>query len=113
MIVQTICQYCRHEFEADAEDRTAKCPVCNRETKISAQKISSPNKLESQLTSCPSCNAEVSTKADFCPKCGHRFRYAGGVNLKDPVHVIGLIICVIFSLAVIVGVVYYIIEVSH
>ncbi len=45
------------------------------------------------LTKCPSCSSEVSTKAASCPKCGHQFKFSGGVNLKDPVHVIGLWIC--------------------
>ena len=60
------------------------------------------------LTKCPSCRSDVSTEADACPKCGHRFKYAGAVNLKDPVHVSGLIICAI----IIIGVIFYIIEVS-
>jgi membrane-anchored glycerophosphoryl diester phosphodiesterase (GDPDase) len=46
--------------------------------------------------------------ADFCPKCGHRFKYAGGVNLKDPVHVIGLGICAI----IIISVIYYILSLA-
>src|SRR5580692_4970456 len=103
MIVQVTCQHCRQEFEADASERTAFCPGCQRETTVGSRKSSFQQKFEPQLSRCPSCSAEVSTRADFCPKCGHRFRYAGGVNLKDPVHVVGLIICIVFSLAIIIG----------
>lgn len=41
------------------------------------------------LTKCPSCGREVSTEAVSCPNCGHQFKYAGGINLKDPVHIVG------------------------
>jgi DNA-directed RNA polymerase subunit RPC12/RpoP len=67
-----------------------------------------------KLTKCPSCDSDVSTEAAACPKCGHQFvfaggfKYAGGINLKDPVHRIGLFICVIF----LVGVIYYIYSVT-
>src|SRR5665213_821026 len=106
MIVQVSCQHCRQEFEADASERTAFCPSCQRETAVGSRKISYPQKFESQLTRCPSCSAEVSTKAVSCPKCGHQFRYAGGVNLKDPVHVLGLIICAIIIIGVILCLLY-------
>jgi predicted amidophosphoribosyltransferase len=48
------------------------------------------------LTKCPSCQSDVSTKADACPECGHRFKPSGGISLKDPIHVVGLIIVVGF-----------------
>ena len=53
------------------------------------------------LINCPSCSAEVSTEAASCPKCGHQFKSAGGINLSDPVHLIGVIICVVMVLAAI------------
>ncbi len=107
MIAQAICQHCRQEFEAEAEERTAFCPFCGRETSVGVQRVSYPQKVENLVTRCPSCKSEVSTQAVSCPKCGHQFRYAGGINLKDPVHVAGLIICAI----IIIGVILYIIEV--
>jgi predicted amidophosphoribosyltransferase len=55
------------------------------------------------LTKCPSCQADVSTKAAACPKCGHQFKYAGRVNLKDPIHIVGVIICVVILAFVIIG----------
>ena len=61
------------------------------------------------LTSCPSCGNDVSTQADTCPKCGHRFKYAGGINMKDPVHVLGVGICVV----IVVSVIIYIYMASH
>jgi len=60
------------------------------------------------LTKCPSCRSDVSTEAAACPKCGHQFKYAGGINLKDPVHVIGLIITALLA----VGVVWYILAIT-
>lgn len=48
------------------------------------------------LKPCPSCSAPVSPKAAACPKCGHTFRSPGGINLKDPVHLIGLALAVFF-----------------
>ena len=44
------------------------------------------------LSKCPSCSNAVSTEAAACPKCGHQFKSAGGINPKDPVHIIGLLI---------------------
>lgn len=41
---------------------------------------------------CPTCKGEVSTEAAACPKCGHAFKSPGGLNLRDPVHVIGLLL---------------------
>jgi len=60
------------------------------------------------LQPCPSCENQVSTEADTCPKCGHRFHYAGGLNMKDPVHVLGVLICI----ALVIGAVMYIQMVS-
>lgn len=54
-----------------------------------------------KLVKCPSCQSDVSTKAAACPKCGHQFKYAGGINLKDPVHRVGLALCVVFIVSVI------------
>ena len=53
------------------------------------------------LIKCPSCNKDVSTKAASCPHCGHQFKSAGGINLKDPVHVLGVIAVIVIILGVI------------
>ena len=55
------------------------------------------------LTKCPSCQADVSTKAVACPKCGHQFKYAGRINLKDPVHIVGVIIALAILIPSIIG----------
>ena len=48
------------------------------------------------MTTCPTCQAEVSTEAAACPKCGHAFRpTGGGINMSGPVHVIRVIIAII------------------
>lgn len=44
---------------------------------------------------CPSCANSVSLNAVSCPQCGHVFKQAGGINLSDPVHIAGLIVCAI------------------
>ena len=59
------------------------------------------------LTACPSCEGQVSTQAAVCPKCGHQFKTPGSVNLKDPVHMVGLVVVVLF----VVGVAGYILKV--
>jgi hypothetical protein len=52
------------------------------------------------MMNCPSCGKDVSTEAAACPNCGHAFKYAGGLNLGDPVHLLG-----IFGLVVFLGIV--------
>lgn len=47
------------------------------------------------MTICPTCSNDVSTEAASCPKCGHQFKSAGGINLSDPVHMIGVVLVVI------------------
>lgn len=54
-----------------------------------------------KLRPCPSCNREVSLQAAACPGCGHQFqptavKGAGGFNITDPVHLVGLIVMVLF-----------------
>jgi uncharacterized paraquat-inducible protein A len=46
------------------------------------------------LITCPACKIEVSTEAAACPRCGHAFKKAG-FNIKDPVHLVGLVLCVL------------------
>ena len=49
------------------------------------------------LVKCPECGTDVSSEAAACPKCGHplQAKPAGGVNPKDPVHLIGIILVAI------------------
>lgn len=48
------------------------------------------------LRPCPSCSTSISPQAVACPKCGHAFKTPGGINLKDPVHIIGLALAALF-----------------
>lgn len=59
---------------------------------------------QANLFSCPSCAKPVSYGAINCPACGHAFRPAGAINLSDPVHIVGLIVCVIILLLVAGGI---------
>lgn len=56
---------------------------------------------QASMMSCPSCKATVSKQAAACPKCGHQFKAPGGINLKDPVHLIGIAIAIMFLLGAI------------
>ena len=57
------------------------------------------------LRTCPACNRDVSIRAPACPHCGEPFTLAaanpGGINMRDPVHVVGVIIAVIVGLGAI------------
>lgn len=62
------------------------------------------------LVKCPACGKSVSPNAPACLGCGEPIKSSvekasGAINLKDPVHVIGLILVGIFILVIIVGVV--------
>jgi len=57
------------------------------------------------MTPCPTCQRSVSTEAAACPGCGHQFKAAGGINLRDPVHALGVVL-ISFFLIVVVGVAY-------
>jgi predicted amidophosphoribosyltransferase len=58
------------------------------------------------LVKCPSCGRDVSTKAASCPQCGHQFKdvgVVGGINLRDPVHFVGLVIAGLVILGILFG----------
>lgn len=57
--------------------------------------------MTNNLIKCPDCGKEVSKKAVSCPSCGHAFKTQGGINLKDPIHFIGVILVIIMILGVI------------
>lgn len=62
------------------------------------------------LRKCPSCGRDVSQRAASCPGCGEPFRLAaatnGGFNLRDPVHVLGLIaVCLVFIICLMYGII--------
>ena len=43
-----------------------------------------------KMIKCPACSCEVSSQAAACPQCGHLFKSAGAINLRDPVHLVGI-----------------------
>ena len=58
------------------------------------------------LIKCPTCGKQISSNAISCPSCGEVINQkmakpAGAINMKDPVHFIGVLI----SILVIVGVI--------
>ena len=108
------CPKCSQAIDAPREMATQliDCPSCKEviEVPVRSLRVEPAAPALSKLIKCPSCQSDVSTEAAACPKCGHQFVYAGGfkhaggINLRDPVHRIGLGVCVIF----IIGVLYYI-----
>lgn len=63
---------------------------------------------KNKMISCPTCGREVSSNAAACPGCAEPIAPSktntAGINLRDPVHVIGLVVC----LLVIVGIVVFV-----
>ena len=61
------------------------------------------------LIKCRACGKDVSENAPTCPNCGEPINRkeakklsSGGIDFKDPVHIIGLIIAIL----IVAGVVY-------
>lgn len=117
--IHLACPKCKQTLDAPEElaSQLIECPTCKEtiEVPVRSRRVMPPGfspampaPVSASLTKCPSCRTDVSTEAAACPKCGHQFRYAGGINLKDPVHVIGLIICAL----IVIGVVWYILAVT-
>lgn len=61
--------------------------------------------MNTNLRNCPACGRDVSARAPACPHCGEPFRLAaagaGGINMRDPIHVIGVAIAVIVGIGAI------------
>ncbi len=60
------------------------------------------------LIQCPTCGRQVSSNAANCPGCGEVInskmaKPAGAINLKDPVHLVGVILAVLVIFGVIVA----------
>lgn len=63
------------------------------------------------LRACPACHAQVSVRAVSCPHCAEPFQaagrvVAGAINMRDPVHVLGIVVCVVIGLCVLGAAVY-------
>lgn len=61
------------------------------------------DKVTSKLPKCPACSQSVSRDAASCPRCGHVFKYAGGINLKDPVHLVGVLIAILMVIGIVIS----------
>lgn len=63
------------------------------------------------LLKCPACAKDVSDKAPACPHCGEPLKSSvaaatgGAINMKDPVHFVGMLIVGLIILGIIVGVI--------
>lgn len=53
----------------------------------------------SRLINCPACGKQVSANAAACPACAEPIKpgraKTGGINLRDPVHVVGVVLGVV------------------
>lgn len=62
-----------------------------------------------RLIKCPACARPVSPNAAACPSCAEPIRpertNSSGINLRDPVHVIGVVIAALVVLATVLFVV--------
>jgi predicted amidophosphoribosyltransferase len=64
----------------------------------------------SGLRACPACSRQVSRAAPACPGCGEPFQEAarrphGAINLRDPVHVAGIVVSGVVVLGAVLAVV--------
>lgn len=58
--------------------------------------------MNKNMTKCPTCGRAISKQAANCPDCGHTFsRNNGGVNLGDPVHLVGVILAILAGIGVV------------
>lgn len=109
--------------------QTVNCPHCNAETVVTIPIPETPRVIlpaaigsipEKQqpparakgdsignFISCPTCRERISTKAASCPKCGHVVRSPGAVNMSDPVHLIGIILCILFLVVCIAAMIWW------
>ena len=64
----------------------------------------------SNLMKCPTCGNNVSPNAPTCPRCGEIINkkmtpYTGKINLKDPVHLIGVIFAILAIFLIVVRII--------
>jgi len=78
--------------------QTIICPHCNEETAVAIPIPDAPARAKGGSTgnfiSCPTCRTRISMQAATCPKCGHELRSPGAFNIGDPVHFIGILLCI-------------------
>lgn len=98
------CNFCPEKIQADflVPGTNVTCPACGMESTVPAR---APVATPANIQICPTCQASVSRNAVACPKCGHAFRQAGAINLSDPVHIAGLIVCAIIGVIVVLTII--------
>ena len=62
--------------------------------------------IMANLIKCPTCGKQISSNAISCPNCGEVInskmsKPAGAINMKDPVHFVGVVISILVILGVI------------
>lgn len=63
----------------------------------------------SNLIECPSCGKQVSSEASACPGCGHPFKAVkttSGIDLTDPVHIAGIVLCCLMILGALAAIIF-------
>ncbi len=65
--------------------------------------------MNTNLCTCPACGRDVSIRAPACPHCGEPFKLAaanpGGINMRDPIHVIGVVIAAVVGIGALMAIV--------
>jgi DNA-directed RNA polymerase subunit RPC12/RpoP len=73
MIVSIQCPQCGHEFDAEAEERSAVCPACARAVILKTPKVILPKQNAApitRMTTCADCGSAMSRRALWCQQCG-------------------------------------------
>jgi hypothetical protein len=109
MTAKCFCNQCSAhlEFDTDHAGEMITCPSCGMETKLyipppatsagAEAPVSTPAPIsqgpeDPPTRLCPGCKSDIATKANFCPKCGHRFAAAESETASNRV-MIRLIVC--------------------
>ena len=64
----------------------------------------------SKLIKCPTCGNDVSENAPACPRCGEIINektapYTGTIDMKDPVHFVGVMISIFVIIFIVIAVI--------
>lgn len=109
------CPKCQMEYEL--EPGCASNCMCGHAVKApAADKPAAP--VATKLIACPTCGCSVSRNAAACPECGEVINVqmqkpSGAINLRDPVHLIGVILAAIIVLGVIAAAIIKVLSLSE
>ena len=103
MFQKITCPTCQSEFFPKPKKTIAAPPSAPRPIKnVVYDPIGDASEGNSAaFNSCPTCRKEISKTAIACPGCGHVFKQPGAINFKDPVHIVGLIVCLVIIVVVV------------